>query len=553
MGLPIWRDPDEKKSNLKSLDPTAAARSSIRRRPSVHGTRRNRRLPWADNPPRLEHERSPPPVPLPTTLRNQRRNGVPPISTLLESVDRSVPLPPPPPPVPHSRHYYSLEQRERELRDSLEDLHAQAARLRRDAQDFIQTSSEQHDQPWTATERRTLLETARAAQLHRPALQLSRSVDASQAARVLSIFEARQPTEEPRDEPSESHTQEHTPRTVLPTPPLEQSEQDGDSLFVPDHERTSSRPLHPLSRSWRPESPIDGLGDRNQSPSPLPQDTWEIMEATIEPDATLPSAESSFSALPAANSSFASSNETAITEPERDTSSGSSRRRSTGDGDTNTPGDSASSVDAEDNPCTEEEDNEEAESFARDMFDHETEFGPGRRRIAIIQEQLRRSYSSERTPSEVEIGFRLIDEACETAGGRARLSMIIGEDGTHRMIRLRNPLRRQQQRRRRNPPTGITTSRDPPSAHPVSPPLGDISMLNDIDSDDENFQHTRRVVQRLAQREDVPDDWWMSMGITSLMPGNGRQRRRSPDGVRRADMAAQRVRSGRVERGGSRL
>lgn len=502
-------------------------------------------------PPRFE--RSPHPVPQPTTLRNQRRNGVPPIATLLESVDRTVPLPPPPPPVPHSRNYYNLEQRERELRESLEGLHAQAARLRRDAQDFIRTSSEQQDDTWTPTERRTLLETARAAQSHRPGLQRNRSRGSAQPARVISVFplSAGPPFGEPQlgGEPSESHAQDahdHTPRTVLPTPPLDQSELDGDSLFVPEHERNSGRPPHPLSRSWlsrmwRPDSPVDGLGDRNQSPSPLPQDTWEIMEATIEPDATLPSAESSFAA-PAATNSFAFSNDTTITEPDRDTSSGSSRRQSTEDN-ADTQSDSASSVDAGDVPCTEDEDMSEAESFARDMYHHEAQSQEGRVRIAVHGAHMQRWLAPERTPTEVDIGFRLIEQALASNESRERLIAIRGEEAIRGMARLRGLPEEPH-----SPPAG-TTSHDPPSAHPVSPPL-DVA-LNEIDSDDEAFQHTRRVVQRLAQRQDVPDDWWMSMGITSLMPG--RQRRRSPDGVRRADMASPRVRSGRIERGNARL
>lgn len=430
-----------------------------------------------------------------------------------------------------------MDQRERELRDTLEDLSTRAERLQRHDRAFHgESSSEHHDDPWTESIRRTLLETARAGQTNRPSLH---SIISNLPLPTEPVSDEHQPT----GESSESRAHEHTPRTVLPTPPLDQSEPDNEDISTREDGFPITRPSHPLRVSWRPESPVNGLGDRNRSPSPLPQDAWEIMEATIEPDTTLPSTDSSFTAQPA-TSSFASSRDTAITEPEQDTSSGSSRRRSTEDDDADTQSDSATSIDAGDVPCTEDEDITEAESFARDMYYHEARTAEGRERIANLQAELRRQFAPGETPTDIDIGFRLADQAMHTPEGRARLFAITGDEADRFLGRSRSPPQ-QTQRPRQN----VTTSRDPPSAHPVSPPL-DV-VLNEIDSDDESFQHTRRVVQRLAQRQDVPDDWWMSIGITPSMLG--RQRRRSPDGVRRADMASQRVRSGRVERGNARL
>lgn len=314
-------------------DPTAAARSSIRRRASVHGSR-NRRLTRDPTfvPPRFE--RSPPPGPrnANTVSRYSRRNGVPPIQSLLEHADRSLPLPPPPPPVPHSRHYYTLERRERELRDSLDQLHAQAANLRRSAQDFIRGASEEHDNDlWTEAERRTLLETATVAQSRRPGLQRHRSRSTRPNHESLETESGRDANRHlPRPSLLDSADSESSvailPRTLLPTPPLDQSEPDGDSLFMPDNGSNPTRPLHPLAHAWQVSSPtLNGLGDRDRSPTPT--DTWAIMETTIPPDTTFVSAESSFASNPATNS-FASSNDTTITEPERESASG---RRSTGE------------------------------------------------------------------------------------------------------------------------------------------------------------------------------------------------------------------------------
>lgn len=85
--------------------------------------------------------------------------------------------------------------------------------------------------------------------------------------------------------------------------------------------------------------------------------------------------------------------------------------------------------------------------------------------------------------------------------------------------------------------------------------------MNLEDGDEQQDLDTmRRVARRLATREEVPDDWWASMGLRlnpSIAQPRQRRRPRSPDGVRRADMHAQRaierVRSGRVERGDARL
>lgn len=480
-------------------------------------------------------------MPATISLRYSRRNGVPPISTLLESADRSVPLPPPPPPVPHSRNYYNLEQRERRLRDSLDDLHAQASRLRRDAQDFVQGNGDHRDDPWTETERRTLLETAAAAQLHRPGLRRSRTFNTQREPAHIAI------SSEPHSaaEPSE-HDRVEAPRTVLPTPPLDQSEPDGDSLFLPEGGRATSRPLHPLSRSWRPDSPVNGLGDRNRSPTP--QDAWEIIETTIPPDAHLPSADSSFA--PAAISfNSAASNDTTITEPERESASGSSRRRSREDEDEeddDTGSDSASSVDPDDLACTEEEYISEAENFARDMYYHEMQSPEGRARIARLHQQVNHRFAPDQTPTEVDIGFRLMHEAFDSDEGRERFYALHGDDAIHRLARFREP-------QSRGSPPRATTSHEPPLPNPVSPPLRDVSdaLLNDLDSDEQDLDQMRRVARRLAQRDDVPDDWWMSMGLNSSI-ARPRQRRRSPDGVRRSDMI-ERTRGGRVDRGNSRL
>ena len=522
-------------------------------------------------PPRIE--RSPPPLPQITggVSRYSRRNGVPPIQSLLEHADRSLPLPPPPPPVPLSRHYYTLERRERELRDSLDQLHAQAANLRRDAQDFIQGSSEHGNDLWTETERRTLLGTARAAQSRRPGLRRARSRNARLTAQHESL-EGEGGGDNTRHLPRPSllaNTDSESadaalPRTLLPTPPLDQSEPDGDSLFLPESASNATRPLHPLSHAWRVSSPtLDGLGDRDRSPT---TDTWAIIETTIPEDTTFVSAESSFSTVPATNS-FASSNDTTITEPERESVFSSSQGRRTEDrgreeDNDNSDGESDSSVDMD---CTDEEYIAQAEAFAREMYYHEMATPEGRARI------FSNIPDADHLITPVEVGLQLIDSALNTEEGRERVANLGGDDAIHRMVRFRDDAQRQTRTQTRSPPyhphSPPAMSQEPPSANPVSPPsrrsgrdVSDILMNLEDGDEQQDLDTMRRVARRLATREEVPDDWWASMGLRlnpSLAQPSQRRRARSPDGVRRADMhverAIGRVRGGGIERGDARL
>ena len=99
-----------------------------------------------------------------------------------------------------------------------------------------------------------------------------------------------------------------------------------------------------------------------------------------------------------------------------------------------------------------------------------------------------------------------------------------------------------------HPDVNTFTSRDAPEPHPVSPPsarserdIGDALLSGD----EGDLDAMRRVVQRLAQREDVPDEWWMSMGLNL---SRTRARSRSPRGVDRAASEQRAVRTGRITR-----
>ncbi|KAK5751750.1 hypothetical protein LTS12_018164 [Elasticomyces elasticus] len=602
MGLPIWRDPEEKAATKDAIktDPTAAARSSIRRRPSIHGRRSARpRLtrdttihsprtqPPSSSSARYTYEREP--------ASSSTRSGVPPISTLLESADRHSNAPPPPP-VPESRNYYT----ERELgllsghlRDgpssrSLEALQDAANRLERQ----------------TSIRRDRLLQN----RLETGALRNPTSTVENRRSRGYRELPL------PITRPAASEESVRVPRS-LPTPPLDLSDIEGDSLFMPEVQTRSGRGSHPLRNSWSPDSPVDGLGDRNRSPTPA--DHWEIMRSTITPDATLPSADSSFTSA-AASQSFASAHDTTTTEPERGSSSSTSRRESSDD----EASSSVSSVDPEDLVCDDENDRlAGADSMAEFMFDFEEVTAEGRLRIAEMREIRDREgnrFALAHESARIDIGFRLIEDALESEEGRERLIEIgvlaHGEDPNEPLIlqdpeeprrrhlslartrRTRttddDPPPRDPTRYREGPHTAEAsaqiheffrretadslhsrslsppsqyqplashpdvetfTSREEPQAQPVSPPIPR-ARIDGVDAlmsgDETDLGAMRGIVERLARRDDVPEEWWSSIGLNL---SRTRARARSPPSTRTEGAASGRVRARRIERRNSRL
>lgn len=422
-------------------------------------------------------------------------------------------------------------------------------------------------------------------------------------------------------------------RAALPTPPHDESGE-GDTLFVPEDQpttlrRTSSiRRRHPLSRSWRPDSPLNGLGDRNRSPTPA--DNWELMRQTITPDATLPSADSSFTSA-AASRSFTSNNSasTSRSDPDYTASSNNSRRNSQED-------ESVSSVDPDNLVCDDDE-IAATTAFAEHVFRHEQCTHEGRTRIARHSADLeveQNRYAHRNDQRTVEIGFRLIDEALNTPEGRIRvfsLSESLPSDirhnlsswinGTHRNSEedieqrrthlahinnddlpspsqtrypdnARNAVRQQvhsffrrftadetlsasqreamRMAERTSPPPRyeplsiqpeVRISQDEPEAHPVaslptSRPVSPPSARSERDvadallsGDEGDMRAIRRIVETLAQRDNVPQELWMSMGLNlSRTRARSRSRSRSATPLTDIDRAVQRVRAGRIER-----
>ncbi|KAF2441959.1 hypothetical protein P171DRAFT_83116 [Karstenula rhodostoma CBS 690.94] len=97
--------------------------------------------------------------------------------------------------------------------------------------------------------------------------------------------------------------------------PVEADEGSGDNAVgFPPLRRMGRRtiadgplPSSSLRESWSPATTLDGLGDRERSLSPVVDDHWETMLTSVAPDPLAPTAESSF-ASSAASASFSTSN-----------------------------------------------------------------------------------------------------------------------------------------------------------------------------------------------------------------------------------------------------
>lgn len=101
------------------------------------------------------------------------------------------------------------------------------------------------------------------------------------------------------------------------------------------------------------------------------------------------------------------------------------------------------------------------------------------------------------------------------------------------------------------PDAETATSHDGPQPHPVSPPsLRSEREVSEalLSGDVQDLDSMRRVIERIAQRDDVPESWWMSMGLnlSRARPGDRSAERRRVDG---AHVDTNRVRAGRIERG----
>ncbi|KAL2355621.1 hypothetical protein BJ546DRAFT_1059845 [Cryomyces antarcticus] len=311
MGLPIWRVPTDDKDKAKAKDtlkqdPTAASRSSIRRMASVRRRDHPLRVPRGSHSQRLERDgviaRPPPPAPEPVaSLAEQDRFNVI-LRRAAEDyfteaghrfvfdvdiIGRSEPLPddfesrnsivnPFALPftddfAPAGGHAYAAQRSGRTIRD----------RFRGSSSSDSPSSRDGIRRP-ASTTGSSSLDTGHVAERPLPgaAARRGRNWPSLRNIRNGRVMERQSPT-------------------------------------------------HPLRETWRvdqtnsPDPITNGLGDRQRSPSSLSSpghDAWETMRTTITPDASFPTADSSFTSA-VASAPFPNSNQESN---ENSNSSGSS-------------------------------------------------------------------------------------------------------------------------------------------------------------------------------------------------------------------------------------
>ncbi|KAF2635866.1 hypothetical protein P280DRAFT_473510 [Massarina eburnea CBS 473.64] len=291
MGLPIWRAPSPEAKDALKADPTAHARSPIRRR-------------WPAGPARSYDSTESSAAALRSPRSSSSRTRLP-----------------PPPPVPESRNYLRAPRPEPEPAihrpgSSLDDRRSLPALT----PNFAPAAA------WRV---------ARHDSAHEP------------DTRDRSSYRSRSPWDSIRErDPSRRASPYSTPgrrRHSRERAAAQRAEhrEDGDddssdnAVSFPPLRRMGRRniadgplPSSSLRESWSPATTVDGLGDRERSLSPVTDhwvtDHWVPMFTSIAPDPLPPTADSSFTSA-AASASFSNSNPSSRAGSSNSNSAASSR------------------------------------------------------------------------------------------------------------------------------------------------------------------------------------------------------------------------------------
>ncbi|KAH7030499.1 hypothetical protein B0J12DRAFT_535422, partial [Macrophomina phaseolina] len=260
-------------------------------------------------------------------------------------------------------------------------------------------------------------------------------------------------------------------------------------------------PSSSLRQSWSPSGNIDGLGDRERSLSP-PTDPWETMLTTITPDTQLPSADSSFTAASASFSASNNSQDGSDSSRAESTSSPStqitvpSRRQS--------PDESASLLPQR--ACDTDD----------DMSGNDTE---GEERS-----EMNRARANARRYRTYTSGYRQPQDAPPSRDPDAYHSSVRSRsrDATN-FVRNYFAFAERGSSSARENSSGAERSvenRRDSAVGSDSPSLGHM---------DPELESMRDILAELARRNDVPQDFWISAGLTppmleSIQRGEPRER-----------------------------
>ncbi|KAF9738375.1 hypothetical protein PMIN04_004565 [Paraphaeosphaeria minitans] len=225
-------------------------------------------------------------------------------------------------------------------------------------------------------------------------------------------------------------------------------------------------PSSSLRESWSPATTLDGLGDRERSLSPVVDDHWETMLTSVAPDPLAPTAESSFASAAASasfstshpssragssnsNLSSATSSRTHLTIPSRRQSSSADFLRA----------------------CDTSEDDSASDTEADEILDSNSMY---RRHTA--------GTASNGPPATRRLYSRAIREQSRESTGYIR--SFYGEMSLEHARRMQEQLAAEER-----------------AATDEEIPL------------DQELRDARALLDRLARREDVSDDFWASVGL----------------------------------------
>lgn len=293
-------------------------------------------------------------------------------------------------------------------------------------------------------------------------------------ARLASDANARQEAQDhnpftPRFAPAIAYHRSSTPSAgpdYLRLSPMPRHDGPGEDLhagsFLPLLRRFGHRSINDANSTNRGPS-IDGLGDRQRSvdlEDDHANDAWETLLTTIAPDTNLPSADSSFTSASASGTN----------------------------GSHNATSSSATSLESLQNSFT------GAVPTVHMTLDPYQEYSNPC------------DYSSD---SDTESDGEITQESLFRRY-RRRMRQVDSMRRAHNLQTMGNLPSM--------PSMPSIASSNPP---PVPPPIPTISFSFSDSSGDQDLHHMQAILDRLARREDVPDDWWAAAGLSRPLGQRG--------------------------------
>lgn len=456
MGLPVWRAPSPEARDALKADPTAPARSPIRRRRPTRSPPSPRLL---DSDPRAVLSRLSHLQPSPRHSSSRRRPRLP------------------PPPVPEPRSYSRRELSASP--PSLPPYEGSSARSYTrpvpDARSYVRPFHLSLDDPRPLPALTPNFAPAAASRnaSHDPADDvLDRPQPASRFSRRISEYGARVNLHLARLEAGRSRWSEHHDNS-------DSDNSDGNAVGFPPLRRMGRRtiadgplPSSSLRESWSPATTLDGLGDRERSISPV-DDHWDTMQSSVAPDPLPPTADSSFTSA-AASASFSNSHPSSRAGSSNSNSASSSRTHLT------IPSRRQSTFDQFLRACDTSEDESASDTEEEDVEERDATL----RRLRSLGSSLH----EPPPPNPYRYAGGVRERSRESS---AYVRSFYGEVTAGETERL--PERR------------MADQFDGP-ADEAGAPEEDMTL-------DQELRDARAILERLTRRDDISDEFWASVGL----------------------------------------